>query len=884
MAVLVVAAGARAGAQEVLHRTDAYTVLSDRVRQGAFEAVAKSRTEMTSSYRRAFDTKLQIGFKINGNLGDIATYDYNSLLFSSKHGKVVSPVYVFGERESNDDVGRGSGRKRDGTTMVTLRLDMRPVLGAFAKQGYYQFENMKRITPGEFKGVYLTGDAARLVQAFPTLPPPERFRLTDRDGDGIYEITVPVKARKVPGENKPALGSWKLQEDISDLPQYQSPQVLVDALYALSLEEMLLDIDPDGAFLAGKLWGGVWTRDISHSILLSLAAVAPEVSKTSLLRKVNEGRIIQDTGTGGSWPVSTDRTTWGLAAWEVYKVTGDREWLARAYEVLRKSVEADLANVRAPDGLFRGESAFMDWRQQSYPRWMDPKDIYQSECLSTNAVHYQTYRTLAEMARLLGKPDKEYREVADSIKAAINRRLWLPEKGYYGAGLYGRTSLSLSPRSEALGEALTVLFDVADEKQRRLVIANTPVVEFGTPSFFPHTPNLPSYHNNSVWPFVVGHWTWASAKARNGRSVEHGLGSIYRQAALFLTNKENMVAATGDSSGTVINSDRQLWSVAANLGTVYRVFFGMDFEPDRLIFRPFVPKAFKGPRTLSHFKYRNGVLDITVEGHGDEIKSVLLDGKRLASATIPGDITGRHKLVITLADNDLPSSSINKVSNHFAPETPTASLDGSKLSWGAVESAHHYWVYKDGNKIAETTGTSFALDREDRRGGEFQVLAVDAAGFQSFLSEPVEVRTGERIDVEAEAGRDKVEKRYDGYSGTGYLTLSKTENLAVDFTVNVTKPGRYVVRYRYANGNGPLNTENKCAVRTLRLDGRRVGAVVMPQRGFEWNNWGYSNSHLVPLSAGRHTFRVAFEDTDENMNGGINDALLDKMELYRVGD
>ena len=89
--------------------------------------------------------------------------------------------------------------------------------------------------------------------------------------------------------------------------------------------------------MAGAKWDGVWTRDISYSILLALAAIEPQIARTSLLRKVERGRIIQDTGTGGSWPCSTDRMTWALAAWEIYLSTGDRDdWLAQSFEIIRR--------------------------------------------------------------------------------------------------------------------------------------------------------------------------------------------------------------------------------------------------------------------------------------------------------------------------------------------------------------------------------------------------------------------------------------------------------------------------------------------------------------------------------------------------------------------
>ena len=52
--------------------------------------------------------------------------------------------------------------------------------------------------------------------------------------------------------------------------------------------------------------------------------MVPENVRTSLEVKIDQlGRIIQDTGTGGSWPCSSDRVIWAVAAWRVYLATGD---------------------------------------------------------------------------------------------------------------------------------------------------------------------------------------------------------------------------------------------------------------------------------------------------------------------------------------------------------------------------------------------------------------------------------------------------------------------------------------------------------------------------------------------------------------------------------
>jgi glycogen debranching enzyme len=314
--------------------------------------------------------------------------------------------------------------------------------------------------------------------------------LPDRVVEGEYSARAlsPMEiASNYPlSENAQAHPNWVLKGDISRYPRLHSDYPLIDAVYNMSLEELQQDIRKDGAFMAGAKWEGVWTRDISYSILLSLAGIEPEVAKASLLRKVKNDRIIQDTGTGGSWPVSSDRMTWALAAWEIYRVTGDRDWLRRSFNIIRASALDDVHVVlSASTGLAQGESSFLDWREQTYPRWMTPVDIYNAQALGTNAVFYRTYRILASMARLLGEPAERWDQMADRIRDALNGRLWIPDRGYYGQYLYGRMSLSLSPRSEALGEALAILFNIPDPAKQDTILRSVPVLEYGIPCILP---------------------------------------------------------------------------------------------------------------------------------------------------------------------------------------------------------------------------------------------------------------------------------------------------------------------------------------------------------------------------------------------------------------
>ncbi|MEO8412966.1 MAG: amylo-alpha-1,6-glucosidase [Ginsengibacter sp.] len=325
---------------------------------------------------------------------------------------------------------------------------------------------------------------------------------------------------------------WQLSKKIDAFPQYHSGYTITNTIYNLSLEEMINAVEPDSTFRTGKLWSGVWTRDISYSIILSMAYLQPKVAMNSLLKKVNKGgKIIQDTGTGGAYPCSTDRMIWAVAAWKVYEATGDTPWLKKVYVIIKNSIDDDISNACDREtGLVHGESSFLDWREQTYPKWMQPADIYESENLGTNAVHYEANVVASSMAHLLKdeQASLKYATIAKQIKKGINQYFWMKDKGYYAQYLYGRNYKIISPRSEALGEALCVLFNIADASQQQSIIEKTPVTAFGISCIYPQIPGIPPYHNNAVWPFVEAYWALASAKVHNERSVITAISAIDR--------------------------------------------------------------------------------------------------------------------------------------------------------------------------------------------------------------------------------------------------------------------------------------------------------------------------------------------------------------------
>ena len=660
---------------------------------------------------------------------------------------------------------------------------------------------------------------------------------------------------------------WEKKNDLSGFPQLVTPYLIEEAVYNIGVDECINAVEEDGTLRTGLEWGGVWTRDVSYSTILSMAYMQPEAAMTSLLCKINsKGEIIQDTGTGGAWPCSTDREIWVGAAWELYKVTGDMNWLKKVYPAAKKSLEVDIRTVfEAETGLVKGESSFIDWREQSYPRWMEPADIYDTKCLGTNMVFYIALTSAAKMGTILGDVEtaKAFEAKAEEIKKAVNEHLWMEDKGYYAMYLGGRNDDLLYTKSETLGQALSILYGVAEGERAATLSQNMPVVDFGAPVFWPWIPDIPPYHNQAVWPFVQSYWIHACAKTGNEQGVLHGVSAVWRAVMMYATNKENYVANDGNWRGTQINSSNMLWSLSGNLSITFRLLMGMNYGHDCLEFAPVVPRELAAKRTIENFRYRDAVLDVTVSGYGDSIKSFKLDGVKQDLACINADLKGHHTIEIVMSNSFRKDMAINYQPALWTPMMPVATLADGRLSWNPVEGAVIYDVYAGGQLVAGATSTEIII--EEGWSGDLQVVAVAADGTPSFPSEPVSLC--EKIQVKL-----PLEIMLTRKSGTEFST-----------TVNIPSDGKWALTWNYANGTGPVNTDNNCGIRMLYVDGQKVGINIFPHRGTgDWGNWGWTIPEKLDLKAGNHTFTLRMESDADNMDLEINDFKLRGYNLMKL--
>ncbi|MEV5503033.1 glycosyl hydrolase family 65 protein [Nonomuraea fuscirosea] len=453
------------------------------------------------------------------------------------------------------------------------------------------------------------------------------------------------------------------------------PQPELVAVYQAALRN-LLDVNTNGGIIrAGGGYPTPWTRDASINSWYAASLLSPDAARDTLMAVTGGGLVQQDD----QW---WDQIIWAVAAWHHVLVTGDEEFLARAYPIAAATMEVlDKERLDGRYGLYRGGAVMQDGIS-GYPEppndpavgssfVLDYPEAHRIMCLSTNAVYAGAHGALARMAAALGADARPHLERADATAAAVNRWLWREEAGLYGYFLHedGR----LDPHQEALGLAMAILFGVADERRAALVAANTHREPRGVVNVWPHFdrygPERPGRHNAICWPMVMG--VWGDAMARGGRP-DRFLETLTDLLGLYGGGPADGDPADASPTGGAglyevyhaitgvpdggwqqgrqwPSEPDQTWSATTLLGLVHHGLFGIRFEPEGLRFSPAVP-AHWTEATLSGLRYRGMTLDLTVVGGGTRVRDARLDARLDARPAdlIPADLTGHHDVRLTL--------------------------------------------------------------------------------------------------------------------------------------------------------------------------------------------------------------------------------------------
>ena len=731
-------------------------------------------------------------------------------------------------------------------------------------------------------------------------------------------------------------------DERADAPTVRSGSLAFDALFALAGAEMHQDAVAqikDGnyngggpitcdCFETGEKWHYVWTRDLSYAATLGLAMLDPQRVRNSLDFKLSPWRdgmtrpanaagsadglqIVQDTGSGGSWPVSTDRISWAFGAEQVLKsLTGAERaaFAARALQALQNTIENDrLAAFDKASGLYTGEQSFLDWRDQSYAAWIvnDIASMASAKALSTNVAHYKGLTLAAALAQEQGKAElaHKYGAWAGALKRAINARLWLADAGMYSSLTAGHFDGAPMHKFDWLGQALAIVTGVADGPRAASILANYPHGPMGAPVIYPQQPDMPIYHNRALWPFVTAFGLKAAAMGANVSVADAAYDSLIRGAALNLSNMENLEWLSGQPLlldeqhtaliGPVINSKRQLWSVGAYLGMVIENVFGVQLDERGVALRPFITsrlrrEQFAGSQqlVLSGLRLHGKTLTVrialppvsTANGYYP-LQSVSLDALPAGDQIAWDQLHDGSVIDIALGALQPGQQAIHRVSADpyaqapavFGPHEPAIGAlaragKGARLT--IVDDKNgagvRYNVWRDGVVAASNVAAGDWSDK--RRGACYAVEAVfPASGNRSHHSAPRCIDGGVEVAVpDARIHANVAVSTPDASIAAPRLQDWGQAGYSFELApVALAKAGNYAIQLHYHNGANMINLGISGGVKWLSVKdshGKVVaaGVVQLPHAAIAKSATPlvYSTPLTARLAAGSYTLSL----------------------------
>jgi hypothetical protein len=610
---------------------------------------------------------------------------------------------------------------------------------------------------------------------------------------------------------------------------------LFDGLFAMAQDDLKQDSVSairDGAFDHGQpipcqcfetglKWPYVWTRDLSYAIDLGLWRFDPIRSRNGLRFKLSGVRVasaqgsdsrqylpMQDTGSGGSWPVSTDRVVWFLGA---RHLLDDKAFASDVYKALGDTLAQDRQYAfDARLGLYRGETSFLDWREQTYPAWTADAVTFiaQSYALSTNVLHYQALQLAGTLADRHhdAKSAAGYRADAAALKVAINAHFWRADRGMYMSYLGGDGAPF--DTYDLLGIALAINSGVAEGERARQTLANYPTWPAGSPVIWPERSDQPVYHNRAIWPFVSAYALRAARTANQPARIAHEIESVMRGAALYGSNMENYELLTqgqhvdeGKLSGPVVNSPRQLWSVAAYLAVVTEGVFGLG-EDGRIAPKlptSLLPMLF-GTRSSITLHLRDRAITLQLP---EKITGNLLVADRTRTQ---GTTT-----TVTLKAAQVPDPPLRTDAPLYAPIAPAAPQVRADGDGWQVTTVGKLRLYLNGRVHGDIDGSARLAPQPDL--ACLSTTRVDAHGLESLHSP--ETCVGETAKI----------------AGTWPRAWTAKSG------------GSYRVALDYANDHGPINTGITAAVKMLVVscsgsDAQRLPIVMPHSVGTQRSTWG----------------------------------------------
>lgn len=867
--------------ENYLFRSGTYTVYHDSIVDGNYSAKILNNGTIISNFNRIDSVEVpetvKFRFAINGEDTEMLPIHWHEQNISENDSSIIHQFGVITKASSSK-----KNKHAQNPGSIKVRLYMRPILRQLKDSGYYVTRLNDTIYQANFKGVWLTGNTPPLHSDVKRLHSQSHLQLNDR-GDSIYEISVEFNKLKYPNYFTEIASADTLPHSS---PVFISRIGIFDACYNIASSR----IDSLGTLLL-KHGYQLNTIEVSKGIILSSGVLSNDIAKALLKKCVERGRIHQDGGEGGGWPIVSDRLIWVVAAHEVFKNSGDTTWLKYSYNVACKTL-ADVRHVQlSPDNqLLQGASWAGKSFIRSYPYWTTSSDMFESQSLLPNVIYYNALICMSKMAEVLNKSEEnnEYLNAAQDVSKSINQLFWIPNLQRYSEFLYGSLFPLQSHSTDNLGQALAILTGPATPEMSRAILKMANVSDYGIQRTIPSVSSASQweYTGNLIDSSTLAFWAWACSKTGNLKGLTLSLASLYRAAMLSSFTGAKINAENGKLVYESINRiTNQFLMNASIVGATVRNFIGYENIDGGFRFSPSIPNEFKGTYQLSSFKRRESEWNITVKGSGNVVVSITVDGLPVHDTFISDTVRGNHSLIVNLSGETTNEQSINNSASTVLPETPVILWRQKHALVENFNPGFSYFTLINGviqDQISRDTYSFHALPN------------CCVLQFQPFLNNRILGFASRPKLIVKNSNIVTVPAYMLGKTGTNlpvmenhednYIELSPARNKSLQFKIESKNKGRYFLVARFANGSGEENTQTRCVIRTVSVNNKRVGTLILQCNGEgNWVKFISSNKILFTLEKGLNNISIDFVSPyDLNSAGSAGTALIEWIKLIRI--
>ncbi|MCM1071875.1 MAG: hypothetical protein NC210_07600 [[Clostridium] fimetarium] len=587
-----------------------------------------------------------------------------------------------------------------------------------------------------------------------------------------------------------------------------------------------------------------------------------------------------------SWPVVRGNAQWLMAAAETAVAGGDERWSRQVLSSARQILELDtrMALDRGL-GLFKGVPRYLANPGSRFPDWMGPVELYQALTLAENAAYHAALLRLEQIASASGR-ESGIAYPAAALREAVNRELWNPRTGRYGALLYGNPAFPVRLQgADNAAQAVAILGGTASEAMAASIAANTPAAPFGPTTLSPAWPG--DSVSATEMPPTLQRVMWMAAMAATGNETAY---SAAASALIAGRARELLDQVPGSAPRPGGEAARPVASL------ILRGFLGAKFTPEGLYLNPAVPSWLPADKTIRGLRYRGATLDITITGTGRALATFTIDGKP-ATPFIPAGLTGRHEIAITLAGAAADPGKVAEAEGETVlPPTPKADWTSrlkARLAMPGDNVADAFEIYVDGVLEQVSINPDYTV-AAPRRLTAAQFAAA-GEGVPGFATSPhiIAPRGWETIIKASDIARAGTRLISDKSTAARVVESNRWKNRSVSFDFDAPAAGRYLVDVRYSGGLGIVNPHRRTALRRLKVNNVEAGILVFPQFSPAWWNrdtgtdWQlpstYSSQLAIELPAGTNRLELLyFQPSPVYIDPLANTLLFDAVRIRRL--